>query len=107
MGQTAIAAGPKIFIVNEYAAIPDQAAYEAYAVQVPPTLPPFGAKYITRGGKPVPLSGDAPVAVVILEFPDMESFRGWASTPEAKRLGQLRAAATVGRTYMVVGGAPD
>jgi uncharacterized protein (DUF1330 family) len=79
----------------------DAAGYEEYRQQVPATIAAFGGRYLARGGATEVLEGSwSPKRCVILEFPDMERFRGWWDSPEYVPLRRLRERTT--RSHLVV-----
>ena len=60
----------------------DQGLYEQYRQGVPATIAAHGGRYLARGGETEVLEGSwSPKRCVILEFPDMERFRAWWSSP--------------------------
>lgn len=66
-------------------------AYAEYRAQVPPTLEPYGGKFIVRGGQVETLEGDwLPERFVILEFPDVARAKAWWSSPEYRAIAELR-----------------
>jgi len=79
----------------------DSAGFEEYRQRVPATITAFGGRYLARGGATEVLEGSwAPKRCVILEFPDMERFRAWWSSPEYLPLRALRERTT--RSHLVV-----
>lgn len=53
-----------------------------------------GGRYLAQGGKAVALEGDDPLpaALVVMEFPDMESVMAWYEDPDYQPLKALRQA---------------
>jgi uncharacterized protein (DUF1330 family) len=79
----------------------DSAGYEEYRRQVPATIAAHGGRYLARGGATETLEGDWSFKrCVILEFPDMERFRAWWSSPEYVPLRELRERTT--RSNLIV-----
>jgi uncharacterized protein (DUF1330 family) len=79
----------------------DPTLYEEYRQQVPATISAHQGRYLARGGAIEVLEGAwSPRRCVILEFPDMEHFRAWWSSPEYARLREMRQRAT--RSSLVV-----
>jgi uncharacterized protein (DUF1330 family) len=79
----------------------DPQGYEEYRQQVPATIAAYGGRYLARGGATEVLEGSwSPKRCVILEFPDMERFRAWWSSPEYVPLRRLRERTT--RSHLVV-----
>ena len=73
----------------------DQKLFEEYRQKVPATIAAHGGRYLARGGATEVLEGSwSPRRCVILEFPDMERFRAWWTSPEYVPLRALRQQAT-------------
>jgi uncharacterized protein (DUF1330 family) len=71
--------------------VTDPQAYEEYRRQVPPTLEPFGGRFVVRGGRYETLEGAwQPQRVVVLEFPDFERAKAWYDSPEYQRALAIR-----------------
>lgn len=65
------------------AKVTDPATYETYKRLAEVSLPPYGGRYLVRGGAMEVLEGDwAPQRVVVLEFPDADAVRRWYRGPE-------------------------
>ena len=61
----------------------DAAGYEEYRRQVPATIAAHGGRYLARGGATEKLEGSwLPKRCVILEFPDMATFKRWWDSPK-------------------------
>lgn len=66
-------------------------AYADYRARVPPTLEPYGGKFIVRGGQVETLEGDwSPERFVILEFPNVERAKAWHASPEYQSVAAIR-----------------
>jgi uncharacterized protein (DUF1330 family) len=79
----------------------DTAGFEEYRRQVPATIAAHGGRYLARGGATEVLEGSwLPKRCVILEFPDMDRFRAWWSSPEYVPLRALRERST--RSNLIV-----
>ena len=79
----------------------DSAGFEEYRRQVPGTIAAHGGRYLARGGATETLEGAWHFKrCVILEFPDMDRFRAWWSSPEYRPLRELRERTT--RSNLVV-----
>lgn len=73
----------------------DSIGYEEYRQKVPATIAAYGGRYLARGGATEVLDGSwSPKRCVILEFPDMDRFRAWWSSPEYTPLRALRERST-------------
>jgi uncharacterized protein (DUF1330 family) len=79
----------------------DSKGFEEYRQRVPATIAAFGGRYLARGGATEVLEGSwSPKRCVILEFPDMDKFRAWWSSPEYLPLRALRERTT--KSHLVV-----
>lgn len=79
----------------------DQGLYEQYRQGVPATIAAHGGRYVARGGATEVLEGTwSPKRCVILEFPDMERFRAWWTSPEYAPLRAIRQKAA--KSHLVV-----
>jgi uncharacterized protein (DUF1330 family) len=73
----------------------DPVLFEEYRQKVPATIAAYGGRYVARGGPTEVLEGSwAPKRCVVLEFPDMERFKTWWSSPEYAPLRALRQRAS-------------
>lgn len=60
--------------------------FDDYLAKVAPMIDRFGGRYLTKPDTHEILEGDwMPNRVVIIEFPDMASIRGWCSASEYQR----------------------
>ena len=81
--------------------VEDSVRYEDYKPMVPPSLEPYGGRFIVRGGKVETLEGEwAPKRLVMLEFPTMEQAKAWWASAEYKDAKALRQATS--NTQMIV-----
>jgi uncharacterized protein (DUF1330 family) len=79
----------------------DKDRYENYKQMVPPTLAPYGGRFMVRGGAVETLEGDwSPQRFVILEFPSVEQAKAWWASAEYAEAKALRQATA--RTQMLV-----
>jgi uncharacterized protein (DUF1330 family) len=79
----------------------DSEGYEEYRARVPSTIAAHGGRYLARGGATEVLEGTwSPARCVIVEFPDMATFRAWWSSPEYVQLRAIRERTT--RSELVV-----
>ncbi len=82
---------PAYVIVN--VDVKDPARYEDYKKMVPPTLTPYGGRFLVRGGAVQPREGTwRPKRFVILEFPSVERANAWYDSPEYAPAKALRQA---------------
>lgn len=69
--------------------------YKAYSSQVPPTLEPFGGRFVVRGGEVHVFDGQpgGPRNVVI-EFPSVQAAKDWYASPAYQAIvpGRLQSA---------------
>ena len=75
----------------------DAETFVAYSAQVPPTLEPFGGRFLVRGGATEVIEGEwQPHRTVVIEFPDIDALKAWhASDAYQAILGiRLRSATT-------------
>jgi uncharacterized protein (DUF1330 family) len=91
---------PAYLFVDEV--ITDAEAFEEYRRQVMPSLMRFGGRFLFRGG-PYELLEEQrpwqPGRLVLIEFPDMASLRGWYGSPEYEPVRAIRHGAA--RSTMV------
>lgn len=86
----------------------DPDGYEPYRLQVPATIAAHGGRYLARGGAVEVLEGHwAPRRCVIVEFPDLETFRSWWESPEYVALRAIRERTTRSNLVVVQGIAPS
>lgn len=109
-GVVALAAGTaawaEAYVVNEIE-VSDPAMFKSYVDQVPPTLAPFGGKFVVRGGNGATIAGPPPSPrTVILSFPDREKALAWRASPAYQAILPLREKSSTSRIYVVDGVAP-
>ena len=83
----------------------DPEAYERYKPLAEASVVGHGGCYRVRGGKTESVEGD-PVAhrVVVLEFPDLDTARGWYHSPEYQEAKRIRVAcANTTRFFFIEG----
>jgi uncharacterized protein (DUF1330 family) len=81
--------------------VEDPVRYEDYKKMVPPSLEPFGGRFLVRGGRVETLEGEwAPKRLVIVEFPSVEKAKAWWSSSEYAEAKALRQATA--KTQMIV-----
>lgn len=84
--------------------ITDAAAYERYKASVPPTLVPYGGRFLVRGGASETLEGSwSPKRLVVLEFDSVERAKAWWSSTEYAAPKRIRQAAAVSNMILVAG----
>jgi uncharacterized protein (DUF1330 family) len=96
---------PAYVIVTVDVTDPDQ--YEQYRPLAAASIEAAGGRYCARGGAVEVLEGDrAPGRVVIIEFPDVGSARGWYDGAAYRDARAVRAGAAVGSFLLVEGVVP-
>ena len=81
--------------------VQDEQRYEDYKSMVPPSLEPFGGRFVVRGGNAETLEGDwAPSRLVVIEFPDRAKAKEWLESDVYREARALRHATA--HTQMIV-----
>jgi len=84
--------------------IHDRARYDRYAARFMPVLLKYGGRLLAADEQPAvvegPWSGDK---VVVMAFPDRETFTRWSTSPEYQEISRDRLAATEGVVLLVHG----
>lgn len=80
-------------------------AYEDYKVQAAPIAARFGGVYRARGGALDVIDTElwSPTRVVIIEFPDMASARGFIDAPDYQPLKAIRHASAQSTLFVLEG----
>ncbi len=82
----------------------DAETYAEYVQQAPATVEQYGGRYLVRGGAITALAGGwDPQRIVVIEFPTMERFQEWLTSPEYSAIAPLRERSTRGRVIVVEG----
>jgi len=82
----------------------DTEKYETYKPMVPPSLIPYGGRFLVRGGEVETLEGEwAPKRLVIFEFPSAEQAKAWWASEEYAEAKALRQATASTRMIVVTG----
>lgn len=82
----------------------DADTYADYVKQAPATVEQYGGRYLVRGGDVTPLTGGwNPQRLVVIEFPSMERFQEWLSSPEYSAIAPLREQSTKSKVIVVEG----
>jgi len=95
-------AKPLGYIITEVEII-DQAAFNEFGPKAAAALQKSGGKYLIRGGKVVPLEGEAPKRVIVNVFDSVEKAQAYRASADWKALEPLRMKAAKGRAYIVEG----
>jgi uncharacterized protein (DUF1330 family) len=78
--------------------------YSRYAEQVPQVVDKYGGRYLTRGGKVMPLSSNwNPERIILLEFETIEQLQKCFESPEYLEIAPLREQSTISKSIVVEG----
>jgi uncharacterized protein (DUF1330 family) len=78
----------------------------SYLERIDGTLTPFGGVFRVHGGPYRPLEGAWSGDLIVIEFPDMASAKGWYDSPSYQEIKRLRSDNTTG-TVLLVEGVPS
>jgi uncharacterized protein (DUF1330 family) len=82
----------------------DPAKFEEYKKLGPPSIAPYGGKYLARGGKVEVLDGTKmPERIVVIEFPSMEKAREWYNCAAYAEAIKIRHASATSQFILVEG----
>ncbi len=88
--------------------INDLATYSRYVDRVSDIVQRHGGRYLVRGGKVAPLSGDwEPERIILVEFDTTEQVEKCFGSTEYLELAPLREQSTTTRAIIVDGCLPD
>jgi uncharacterized protein (DUF1330 family) len=92
-----------VYVVADIEVV-DAAGFEEYRLKAPAVLAAYGGRYLARNGESELLEGSwLPKLCVILEFPDMDKFRVWWSSPEYVSLRAIRQRTTKSHLILTQG----
>ncbi|HXH81117.1 DUF1330 domain-containing protein [Nocardioides sp.] len=77
-----------------------------YLSAIDTTLAPFGGRFLVHGGEIDGIEGEWDGSVVVIEFPDHESARGWYESPDYQAILPLRTSHSNGVAAIVDGVPP-
>ncbi len=84
--------------------IHDPEGYEQYKEQVEPLITKFGGRYLVRGGELTTIGdGWEPTRIVILEFPDKETFSAFFTSEEYAPVAKIRERCATASGFAVEG----
>lgn len=83
--------------------IVDAEAYKSFSACVGPTLRPFNAKALVRGGKTEMVEGTPPKRIVILAFESAAVARNWINSAAHKACQPQQEKAMLERVFIVEG----
>jgi uncharacterized protein (DUF1330 family) len=82
----------------------DPAKYAEYVQAARPIVLAYGGRYLVRGGRSFPLSGDwSPERLLIIEFDSLAALRRCLESEAYRRVAPLRMASTRSRSLIVEG----
>ncbi|MEY9859832.1 uncharacterized protein (DUF1330 family) [Catenulispora sp. GAS73] len=61
-----------------------------YLERIQGTMDPFGGRFVFHGGEKEVVEGAWSQDLILIEFPDTESVRGWWTSPEYQAIKHLR-----------------
>jgi uncharacterized protein (DUF1330 family) len=94
-----------VYMIIE-ANVKDPRKYREYQEQVPDILARHGGRYLARGNRITPLSGDwNPERIILLAFPDSQHVDNWLASPEYQAVAPLRKAGADTRAVLIEEGA--
>jgi uncharacterized protein (DUF1330 family) len=86
----------------------DRERYAEYVTAVEEIIAGHGGRYLVRGGKVTPLSGNwRPERLVVIEFESADRARRCFDSPEYREIAALREQSTSSRAIFVEGCRPD
>lgn len=74
-----------------------------YLKNIDATLAPFGGRFIIHGGAPEVLEGSFSSALIVIEFTDMQTARGWYHSAAYQAILPLRADHSEGPIFLIEG----
>jgi uncharacterized protein (DUF1330 family) len=81
-----------------------QADYAQYVARVRPIVERYGGRYLARGGKITPITGNwNPERLILIEFPSSDHVRQWWNSPEYRAIAGLRENSTLAKAVLVEG----
>jgi uncharacterized protein (DUF1330 family) len=84
--------------------IKNRELYSRYVAQVPEVVDKYGGRYLIRGGKVTPLSGNwNPERVILIEFETVEQLQKCFESPEYLEIAPLREQSTISKSIVVEG----
>ena len=85
--------------------VKDPEPYAEYRRLAPPTMVPFGGRYLARGGEAEVIEGPwTPRRMVILEFPDADAARAWYASEAYQKIVPIRQTTTDTRMFVILEG---
>jgi uncharacterized protein (DUF1330 family) len=88
--------------------IHDRVRYDRYVAAFMPVLMKYGGRLLAADERPDVVEGQwSGDKVIVMAFPDRDTFTTWATSPEYQEISKDRVAATDGVVLLVRGLAPD
>jgi uncharacterized protein (DUF1330 family) len=85
-------------------AIHDRVRYDRYVAAFMPVLIKYGGRLLAADERPVVVEGEwGGDKVIVMAFPDRDTFTTWAASPEYQEISKDRVAATEGVVLLVRG----
>lgn len=78
-----------------------------YLANIDATLAPFGGKFIVHGGETEVVEGAFSATVIIIEFADLDTARGWYRSDAYQAILLLRTNNVKGDAFLVQGVSAD
>lgn len=92
-----------VYLIIEIEII-DPAVYSTYVAKVFDIVSAYGGRYLVRGGKITPLTGNwQPERMIVIEFDSIDPVKECFSSPEYLELAPLREQASTSRALIVEG----
>jgi uncharacterized protein (DUF1330 family) len=92
-----------VIFTRDSDSISDQAEFDVYSKEAPPTLGAHPAKPLAFYGRLDVLEGPAIEGAVVVEFPTMEAARAWYDSPEYQAAAVHRRASSKYSIFIVEG----
>jgi uncharacterized protein (DUF1330 family) len=87
--------------------IKNKKLYSKYIERVPEIIEKYGGRYLVRGGKVTPVSGNwNPERIVVIEFDTVEQVQKCFQSPEYREIAPLREQSTISKSIIVEGYSP-
>ena len=85
-----------------YERVDDEEAFARYRREVMPTLEPFGARFLVRGGAYTVIEGDMPFTqIAVLEFPSRDAAESWYGSDAYQAVLPIRLGAATCQLVIV------
>lgn len=84
--------------------IHDRTRYDRYVAGFLPILHRFGGRLLAADERPRVIEGNwSGHKVILMEFPDRDTFTAWSTSPDYLKISQDRTAGTTGPVLLVRG----